>query len=244
MPVILIKKYQSGFSLIELAVVLVIVGILLGSILGTVGARIDNTRRVETQDALDEIRLSLYGFALSQSPVRLPCPDTDNDGLEDLAGASCATLTAPGNLPWRTLGIVRGDAWSSTYSYWVADEYSNTAGFSLATDATGVAEIQDSTAAPPPPVNVISDNVAAVVFSHGKNSFGSIDVNNIARPAVPAGAAYNDERENLDNDAAPPVLFISRPVASEGAATAYDDILTWISEYELKGRMVQAGALP
>jgi hypothetical protein len=142
------------------------------------------------------------------------------------------------------LGISRGDAWSSTYSYWVADQYSNTAGFTLAADATGVAEIQDTTAAPPPPVNVISDNVAAVIISHGKNSFGSIDVNNIARPAVPAGAAYNDERENLDNDAAPPVLFISRPVASEGAATAYDDILTWISEYELKGRMVQAGVLP
>ncbi|MBT8440724.1 MAG: type II secretion system GspH family protein, partial [Gammaproteobacteria bacterium] len=71
-----VKKHQSGFSLIELAVVLVIVGILLGSILGTVGARIDNTRRAETQDALDKIKLSLYGFALSQSPVRLPCPDT------------------------------------------------------------------------------------------------------------------------------------------------------------------------
>jgi len=123
----------------------------------------------------------------------------------------------------------------------VADEYSNTAGFTAATNAAGVAEIRDSTAAP---VNVISDNVAAVIFSHGKNSFGSIDVYDTPRPAIPAGAAYDNERENLDNDAAPPVVFISRPVASEGATTAYDDHLDWISEYELKGMMVQAGALP
>jgi len=231
--------HQGGFTLIELAIVLVIVGVLLGSFLGTLGARIDNSRRAETQETLDKIKLSLYGFAMSQSPARLPCPDTDNDGLEDLAGASCATLTTPGNLPWATLGISRGDAWGSTFSYWVADQYSNTAGFGLATDATGVSQIDDSIGG-----NLISNNVAAVIISHGKNMYGSIDVNNVARSAVPAGTAYDDERENLDADGAAPVLFISRPVASEGASTAYDDILVWIPEFELKGKMVQAGVLP
>lgn len=242
MPINRVAKYQSGFSLIELAVVLVIIGVLIGSFIGTIGARIDNMRRVETQDALDKIKLSLYGFALSQSPVRLPCPDTDNDGDEDLTGASCTSLTSPGNFPWRTLGIERVDAWASTYSYWVADEYSNTAGFTRITNATGVGEIRDT--ADTTTFNVISDNVAAVIISHGKNSYGSISVNNIARPVVPAAAEYNDERENLDTDGTAPVLFISRSVASEGAATAYDDIITWISEFELKGKMVQAGALP
>jgi prepilin-type N-terminal cleavage/methylation domain-containing protein len=231
--------HQGGFTLIELAIVLVIVGVLLGSFLGTLGARIDNSRRAETQEALDQIKLSLYGFAMSQSPVRLPCPDTDNDGLEDLAGASCAALTAPANLPWATLGIGRGDAWGSTFSYWVADEYSNTAGFGLATDSTGVAQIDDGVGG-----NLISNNVAAVIISHGKNMYGSIDVNNVARSAVPAGTAYDDERENLDADGAAPVLFISRPVASEEASTAYDDIIVWIPEFELKGKMVQAEALP
>jgi len=235
----LIRKHQSGFTLIELAIVLVIIGVLLGSFLGTLGARIDNSRRVETLETLDKIKLSLYGFAMSQSPVRLPCPDNDNDGLEDMAGASCSTLTSPGSLPWATLGISRGDAWGSTFSYWVADQYSNAAGFSLATDATGVAQIDDSTGG-----NLISNNIAAVIISHGKNMYGSIDVNNVARSAVPAGAAYDDERENLDADGAAPVLFISRSVASEEAATAYDDMLVWIPEFELKGNMVQAGALP
>jgi prepilin-type N-terminal cleavage/methylation domain-containing protein len=234
------NRHQVGFTLIELAVVLVIIGVLLASFLGTLGARIENTRRSETLEALDKIKLSLYGFAMSQSPVRLPCPDNDNDGLEDMAGASCSTLTTPGNLPWATLGISRGDAWGSTFSYWVADQYSNAAGFSLGTDATGVAQIDDDSTGG----NLISNNIAAVIISHGRNMFGSIDVNNVARTAVPAGTAYDDERENLDVDGAAPVLFISRPVASEEAATAYDDMLVWIPEFELKGKMVQAGALP
>jgi prepilin-type N-terminal cleavage/methylation domain-containing protein len=233
------SNYQGGFTLIELAIVLVIIGVLLGSFLGTLGARIDNARRTETVEALDKIKLSLYGFAMSQSPIRLPCPDTDNDGLEDMAGASCSTLSSPGNLPWATLGISRGDAWGSNFSYWVADLYSNAAGFTLATDATGVAQVDDSIGG-----NLISNNIAAVIISHGKNMYGSIDVNNVARSAVPAGAAYDDERENLDVDGAAPVLFISRSVASEEAATAYDDMLVWIPEFELKGKMVQAGALP
>ena len=234
------SRYQTGFTLIELAIVLVIIGVLVGSILGTLGARIDNTRRTETQEAMENIKLALYGFAMSQSPVRLPCPDTTNDGLEDLvAGGSCTTLTSPGSLPWATLGINRGDAWASTFSYWAADEYSNAAGFAVGTDATNVGQIDDGDGIDP-----ISNNVAAVIISHGKNLYGSIDVNGTARTAVPAGTEYDDERENLDTDGAGPVLFISRPVASEGAATAYDDIITWIPEFELKGKMVQAGVLP
>lgn len=230
---------QKGFSLIELAVVLVIIGILIGSFIGTFGSRIDNTRRIETKNALHDIRTTLYGYAMSQSPVRLPCPDTDNDGIENVTAGQCDALTTHGNLPWATLGIARSDAWASTYSYWAADEYSNATGFNLTTNASGVGQIEDSSGG-----NVISNNVAVVIFSHGKNQYGSIGVDNAVRPAVPVGAAYDDERENQDTDAAAPVLFISRPVTSPDAAVVFDDILTWISEYELKGRMVQSGTLP
>lgn len=243
-----LKISQAGFSLIELAVVLVIIGILISGFIGTLGSRIDTTRQIETNETLENIKISLYGFAMAKlnpvGVVRLPCPDIDNDGLEDfnpLNLAQCAVLTMHGNLPWVTLGIERGDAWSSTYSYWVADEYSNTAGFALATDASGTGQIR--TAAPAG--TVISNNVAAVIFSHGKNQFGSIGLDDVARIAVPAaGAQYADERENTDTDAVAPVLFVKRPVTGDDAPIIYDDILIWISEYELKGRMAQAGALP
>jgi len=241
-----LKISQAGFSLIELAVVLAIVGILISGFIGTLGSRIDSARQIETKEALEMIKVSLYGYAMAKlNPLgvtRLPCPDVTNDGIEDLALpglTQCTALTTYGNLPWRTLGIKRGDAWSSTYSYWVADEYSNTAGFALSTDASGVGRIMTATVG-----NVLSDNVAAVIISHGKNQLGSIGLDDIARNPVPAGAGYVDERENTDTDAAAPVLFISRSVTGDDAPVIFDDILIWISEYELKGRMAQAGALP
>ena len=217
---------------------LVIVGILVGGFIGTLGSRIDSSRQVETKKSLDDIRTALYGFAMSQTPVRLPCPDNDNDGLEDVTAGQCDVLNTLGNLPWADLGLQRGDAWSSTYSYWVADGFSNAAGFNLTTGSAGVAQIDDAVAG-----NVIANNVVAVIFSHGKNQYGSIGVDNVARSAVPAGAAYNDERENQDVDGAP-VIFVNRPVTDEDSPVIFDDILIWISEYEIKGRMVQAGVLP
>ncbi len=243
-----LKISQAGFSLIELAVVLVIISILISGFIGTLGSRIDTTRQIETKETLEMIKVSLYGYAMAKlNPLgvtRLPCPDVDNDGVEDLVPpglTQCTALTTHGNLPWVTLGIERGDAWSSTYSYWVADEYSNTAGFTLATNASGTGQIRTAT----PVGNVISSNVAAVIFSHGKNQLGSIGLDDVARTAVPAaGAQYADERENTDTDAVPPVLFINRPITSDDAPVIFDDSLTWISEYELKGRMAQAGALP
>jgi prepilin-type N-terminal cleavage/methylation domain-containing protein len=244
MPININQKNQTGFTLIELAVVLVIIGVLIGSFVGTLGARIDNTRISETRDSLDEIKLALYGFAMSQSPARLPCPDNDNDGLEDmdaLVPAQCASLETAANLPWATLGIRRGDAWASTYSYWVADIYSNTAGFALATDATGVGQILDSAGSATP----LSNNIAAVIFSHGKNQYGSIGLDNAVRGGSPGGPAYADEDENTNGDS----VFVSRPITAIGPLTEatipviYDDIVVWISEYELKGLMAQAGVL-
>ena len=56
---------QFGFTLIELAIVLVIVGLLIGSFIGTLGARIDNTRRAEAQADLEIIKSALLGYALA-----------------------------------------------------------------------------------------------------------------------------------------------------------------------------------
>lgn len=233
--------FQGGFSLIELAVVLVVVGILVGGLIGTLGSRIDSSRQIETRNSLGDIKTALYGFAISQTPVRLPCPDNDNDGLEDITLGQCDVLTSLGSLPWVTLGLQRGDAWSSTYSYWVAGAFSTAAGFNLTTASAGVARIDNTVNAGG---SAISNNVVAVIFSHGKNQYGSIGMDNVVRPAVPAGIPYNDERENQDVDAVAPVLFINRSVTGENSPVIFDDILIWISEYEIKGRMVQAGVLP
>ena len=45
---------QSGFTLIEIAVVLVIVGILVGSFIGSITNRIETTRRDNTKKQLED----------------------------------------------------------------------------------------------------------------------------------------------------------------------------------------------
>jgi hypothetical protein len=86
---------------------------------------------------------------------------------------------------------------------------------------------------------ILSDSAVAVIMTQGKNGYGGISVENIARPT----ASGNDEKDNLDNN----LNFISRAPSKPGATTAggeFDDMLIWISEYELKAKMVEAGVLP
>ena len=97
------KQQQSGFTLIEIAVVLVIIGILVGSFIGAFADRIETTRRDNTSKQLEEIRSAILGFASAQG--RLPCPSTTTSiGLEQPVGGGVCTWQH-GFVPGRTLGI-------------------------------------------------------------------------------------------------------------------------------------------
>ncbi len=244
---------QQGFTLIELAIVLVIIGVLAGSFIATLSSRIDATRVSDTNDEIRLIKKAITGFAYSQpGVVRIPCPDCNNaacvsganvqnDGVEDIdAAGACDANNQPGNLPWVSLGVGRSDAWGTHYSYWAADAYANTAGFTLASSSAGTAQVNDTTAGG---AVTIANTIAAVVFSHGKDSFDGISEDGVDREGMPGDAAYNDQLENTDVDAGP-MVFISRPISGEGANVIFDDIVSWISEFELKANTVEAGRLP
>lgn len=239
-----LKSKQVGFTLVEIAVVLVIVGLLVGSFIGTFADRIDSTRRGNTQTELEEIKNVLIAYAYSQPLPFLPCPDTDvpPDGLENRTAGIC---DAPGGvLPWVDLGVGNEDAWGIRYSYWVSTNYSANTGFLLAApdrlplnngNATVTTKVGNA-------VQVVVQNGAAVVFSRGKNRLGGISVAGINQSVIPA-LGHADENENSDLDA----FFIWRAPTEEGAAAAggiFDDVVVWINSYELKAAMVQTGVLP
>lgn len=108
------RMRSSGFTLIELAIVLLIVGLLTSTLLGSLSTQREAQQRREADRSLEEIRQLLLGFAAANG--RLPCPDTDSDpaaagyGVEE---ASCSSdLTAEAYLPWKTLGLGQGfDPW-------------------------------------------------------------------------------------------------------------------------------------
>lgn len=133
-------KAPRGFTLAELAIVLVIVSLLLGGMLMPLGSQQEMRSRGETAKALGLIVESLIGFALING--RLPCPAvptlaSGSGGICAAGGsalvAGCEATTGTGTslacasrhgvLPWATLGLPETDAWGNRYSYRVAAHF-------------------------------------------------------------------------------------------------------------------------
>ncbi len=92
------KNYLKAYSLVEMSLVLVVIGIIGFFSLKFLTEIGTQTLNQQFKNELERANEALIGFALSNS--RLPCPDTNNDGDED-----CAIANKQGFLPVNTLGI-------------------------------------------------------------------------------------------------------------------------------------------
>lgn len=231
-------KRAQGFSLVELSVVLVIVGLLLGGLMTPLSVQFEQRRVNDTQRALDEAREALLGFALRNG--YLPCPAVSaSNGLEDRSGAHCTDGRRAGFLPSATLGVQKADGWGHLLRYSVTPAFANSqALFGLGTprDITiGSRDERGNLVA----ATAISD-IPAVVLSHGHNAYGASSENGV--PAAADVAGNLDERTN----AAPAgIAFVARtPSDARAPGGEFDDLVTWISPNVLYSRMVAAGVLP
>jgi prepilin-type N-terminal cleavage/methylation domain-containing protein len=238
-----LPKTEQGFTLTELAVVLVIVALLIGGMLIPIAAQDDLRRAQETDKTLNDAKDALLGFAASQG--RLPRPATSaTNGAEN--PASCANDAAcSGFIPWATLGVSKLDAWGKIIRYSVTPAYANAA-FSLSTVANRRVQTRDSAGNLSYLIGQMNCTAAnqcapAVIFSHGKNNWGTGD----------SGSAMTDNSNpdtNVDEDAnnAGPTSFISRIVTDNKALPGgeFDDLVTWLSLNILFNRMIAAGRLP
>jgi prepilin-type N-terminal cleavage/methylation domain-containing protein len=118
------RSRQNGFTLTELAVVLVIVALLIGGMLMPLSAQDELRRTTETQKTLGDIRDALLGFAAANG--RLPCPATAaSSGKEEPAGGGNCDLAWPlgsnsyaGFVPAATLGITPTDSHGYAIDAW------------------------------------------------------------------------------------------------------------------------------
>jgi len=227
-----ISNKQGGFSFVELAVALLIMALLLGSILVPLGTQVEQRQNAETLRILEEARDALMGHAISTG--RLPCPDTNNDGLENTGGTCIAGSIGHGTLPWQTLGLAPSDAWGNRIRYAVRGEYAQSATlFSLTTTTANLRVCETAACA-----SILTSTAVAVLVSHGKNGWGSTNVASGATLANPTSA---DELENTDGDRD----FVSRiPTPIDSPAGEFDDVVIWMPLYTLFNRMVTAGKLP
>lgn len=226
-------RRMRGFTLVELAVALAVIGLLLGMLIVPLNAQIDQQRINDTRKQLDLVTEAILGFAVANG--RLPCPatpDTANTvagaGLENKPGAACGITN--GVVPWAALGLPETDSWGRRFTYRVtgilADNPTGGLQASFALTDSGDINVTSGGGAPV----TIASNVTAVIVSHGKNGLGAYRTDGV----MVAGAAA-DELENADAD----VTFISKI-----PEPAFDDLVVWLSANVLKSRMVAANRLP
>jgi len=237
-----------GFTLIELAVVLAIVGLLLASTMFTLSAQLESRNRADTQRRLEEAKELLLGFAVVNG--RLPCPGTTS-GDEAGGGAAACASSYGGFLPARAIGFQPSDAdgfgldgWGNRIRYAVSattwggapgrfTKAHGTAAWSMSQTPADLVicsmspAVVSATACDAGTSVTNQNTVVAIVFSTGKNTAG--------------GGSGANEARNLDANA----LFVSRAPDPLGAAGGeFDDMLAWIPVGLLYGRMVAAGVLP
>ena len=218
---------QRGFSLLEVAVVMVVVGLMLGGMLIPLSAQIEKQDRDETKQILGDMHEALVGYAMTYD--RLPCPDTDGNGTENRAG-TCTSVE--GGWPWVELGVGKEDAWGRQFTYRVTGNFADTGvtsdgtgclpvttGVSFSACSNGDISVLDATAG-----NSVAALVPAIIISHGKNWATTSSV---------------DETQNINGD----VTFVDR-VYSADASPKFDDLVIWVSPNILKARMLSAGKLP
>lgn len=107
-------KSEQGFSLLEVSVGLLILGLLLTYFSGIFKLMSETEHEKIERVSIYKVQSALNTFLAVN--MFLPCPDTDNDGHEDRSGGiQCADRE--GYLPYKDLGIEGMDAWGNPYYY-------------------------------------------------------------------------------------------------------------------------------
>ncbi len=229
---------SRGFTLVEIAIVMVIVGLLLAGVSSQFGTYADNDRYSSTQDYLADARKAMLDYAGVNG--YLPCPDTDNDGEGNTGTPACAS--AEGTLPYVELGLRARTNWEAPVLYAIHQEaasgaaadncspvdhqqtacFFDSSSFNLKTGVStpGDLEVKDSTDAG---AQTLAQNLLAVLVSYGSNSQATfVD--------CAVGGRSDDEDENCDTD----TDFILAITRAAEAPEPFDDQLVWLSEFDLK----------
>lgn len=238
------KSYNfKGFTLLEVAIVLAIVGLLLAGGVNLLSGSADTSKYKQTQNELQEIKESLITYYIQYN--RLPCPDAvaPFDGLAD---ASCSTASAArGWLPYVTLGFGgNGDAWGERIKYVVSPAFLVNATSSFCTNYSNSPNgrnspanrviIQDLQSTP----TTLGDWAAFALVSTGKNGRQT--------NAGMTGAFSNDggctglsarEQENCNTDST--LRFGTQ--MSDGTTITFDDMVVWVGDMQLISQLRKSG---
>lgn len=250
-----------GFSLVELAVVVFVIALLIGSAVLPLQSRVEQRRISETQRLLEQAREKLFAYASQYG--YFPCPASDTSNGQEPAGTNHATGYCPsyhGFLPAALLAFspvdAQGfaiDAWGQTANrirYAVSDETVN----GVATPFTRINGMRTAGPAGIGTTQLFRVCASGIGINSGSGSGHCGTALTLASTAVaviwsvgpngPTGGTNAHEAENPNpNGGSADRVFVSR-TRSTFEDAEFDDLLTWISSALLVDRLVKAGQLP
>lgn len=197
-PVFVTRRMrQRGFTLLELSIALVVIGIVVAGGLSMSTSMVERQAYVQTGNQMDEIDKALDAYVSVNK--HLPCPaeptlqlETTNFGKARLSCNDTGGI-AIGMLPIRTLGLrdrYSADEYGNRYTYAVTSALTTTS-----TDyesASGKIIIRDTNDA----YNIVND-AAYVVVSHGSDGKGAYRYETATQAAACNGGK---DSENCDGN--------------------------------------------
>lgn len=238
----LLRKKESGFTLIETAIVLSIGGILLAALVTGLMQFMKDTKIKTTNERIAKINSLVREYL--EANEALPCPanrtidsNDPNYGISvpvvqctnPASGPATGTVSTNnvriGMVPTRQLGLPDEygyDAWGTRFTYAVSETLVTTGTFD---SRNGVIQIVDRNGA-----SAITPAASGnfIIVSHGPDRKGGFVNRNSAAPGVicqsPIAPGQMDE-ENCDNDR---MFRVSQTYMREDATAYYDDLASFM----------------
>ncbi|RLA07885.1 MAG: hypothetical protein DRQ51_04460 [Gammaproteobacteria bacterium] len=233
------NKKNYGFTLIELSIVLLIVGILLAGAIKPISWQIENSRNKESLIQLEQIKQALLGFAASSG--YLPCPASITSyGTQDRPNINSNCNLVAGYVPYKDLGInpktnkgILQDAFNQPIIYALNNYKISGSQVFAKIDGIKNAGIH----------NLYKKNLLNVcTLSPCNSSTASTNrlTNHLPIVLISQGKKNNNtsitESENIDNDK----YFIMQDYRMDG----FNDIFVWVSVHNIFATMLSSHILP
>lgn len=249
----------SGFSLVEMAIVVTIMGVLAGGVLAVSSNKIEKTSLHATSEKLKEIDDAIKVYYARYGKIPCPAFATAEEGTSGYGMAIDCTNGVEdypeytvnfvddvnqvvfGNVPVRTLGLPESmmyDEWGSRIMYGAVVDLakSRTLYANYTTFATdGVIKIVDGNGnqvLDPKVTNI----VPYVLISYGKDKKGALGrkIASNGMPAIACGSAKDSENCDFGDQNTNDAIIVDTQINDANTNDYYYDLVRWTTKDRLK----------